>query len=449
MRRTVELDERELGKEIQDRRTQMHALQHDQRALLKKAESERRDLSRSEVTKFDGLEETMDRLADELRELLERRERAIEDRPQRQIAHTDGGANFRDQSSSVILGREQRMADYFGARSDPDELEFGRRASLGRMVRGMAIGDWTDAEVERRALSTGTNAAGGFLTPEPLANFVIDRIRNEARVFEAGARTVPMASDQMSIPRLASGVTGAWRNENAAVAESDPVFERVTFTARTLAVMTRLSYELFQDLTPEGADVIESEIIKSLALELDRVALRGSGTAPEPRGVKNQTGVTTITNGANGTAGSWTMLVNAAAAVEAAGFNPNAAIASPRYAQSLALLTDSTGQPLQASPYIANMPILTSAQVPNTITTGTNTDTSELYVGDWPNLLVAFRPQVSISVQNRGGKDGMIGLKRDDSRYIDQMQIVLVAWLRADIQLLHPEAFAVSTGVRA
>ena len=88
------------------------------------------------------------------------------------------------------------------------------------------------------------------------------------------------------------GVTGAWRNENAAVAESDAVFERVTLTARTLAVLTRLSYELFQDLTPAGAEIIEQELIKSLAVELDRVALRGTGTAPEPRGVLNQTGVT-------------------------------------------------------------------------------------------------------------------------------------------------------------
>ena len=138
-------------------------------------------------------------------------------------------------------------------------------------------------------------------------------------------------------------MTGAWRNENAAVAESDAVFERVTLTARTLAVLTRLSYELFQDLTPAGAEIIERELIKSLAVELDRVALRGTGTAPEPRGVLNQTGVTTLTNGAAGTAFGWAQVVNLVAAVQAAGFDPTAIIANPRAVKSAALLADTTG----------------------------------------------------------------------------------------------------------
>ena len=185
----------------------------------------------------------------------------------------------------------------------------------------MVTGDWRGAEVERRALSEGTNAAGGFLIPAPLATSVIDRVRNEARVIEAGAQTVAMDENTLGLPRLATGVTGAWRNENAAVAESDAVFEPVTLTARTLAVLTRLSYELFQDLTPVGAEIIEQELIKSLAVELDRVALRGRGTAPEPRGVLNQTGVTVLTNGVAGTAFGWAQVVNLLAAAQANGFD--------------------------------------------------------------------------------------------------------------------------------
>ena len=62
--------------------------------------------------------------------------------------------------------------------------------------------------------------------------------------------------------------------------------------------------------------------------------------------------------------------------------------------------------------------------------------------------MIGFRPQVQIAVQGRGGPEGMIGVKASQERYIDTMQVGLLAFLRADIQLLHGEAFAVSTGIR-
>ena len=48
---------------------------------------------------------------------------------------------------------------------------------------------------------------------------------------------------------------------------------------------------------PQGA--VARSFAGQLAVELDR-PLRGSGTAPEPRGILNQTGVTLTSHGANG-----------------------------------------------------------------------------------------------------------------------------------------------------
>lgn len=42
----------------------------------------------------------------------------------------------------------------------------------------------------------------------------------------------------------------------------------------------------------------------------------------------------------------------------------------------------------------------------------------------------------------------MIGVKSSQERYIENMQVALLAFLRADIQLAHPEGFVVTTGVR-
>jgi hypothetical protein len=84
-------------------------------------------------------------------------------------------------------------------------------------------------------------------------------------------------------------------------------FDRVTFTARTLVRLITLSAELFEDA--------------------DRVALLGSGTPPEPRGVLNHCGVTLTSHGANGAnITNYDWYLDAIGAVLAANFEPNAHI---------------------------------------------------------------------------------------------------------------------------
>ena len=338
----------------------------------------------------------------------------------------------------MALAPEQRMADWAQARPSRDGFtpDDAKEFSLGRAIRGACTGDWRGADLERRALAEGTGAAGGFLTPELLSGQFIDRVRNQARVLQAGATTVPLDSDTQSVPRLATGVTGAWRNENTAVIQQDAVFERVTFAPKTLAVETLLSFELAEDMIPEAAAGIDNELAQALALELDRVALRGTGTAPEPRGIRNQTGVgITAFGGANGAAATnYDLLVDLVAGVQAANLQPNAVIYASRAGQTFSKMKDTTNQPMARPPVLNDITEYTSNQVPITLTTGTSTDTSEVYVGKWDELLIGVRPQ--------------IGVRFVRESKADTLQWAITAYLRADIQLRHPAAFQVATGVR-
>ena len=142
--------------------------------------------------------------------------------------------------------------------------------------------------------------------PAPLSARVIDLARNATRVFQAGAITVPMTSQTLALARLTSEGSPAWKTEGANITAADLAFDRVTFTARTLVRRVDLSVELFEDADPSSEDIIARSFAGQMAVELDRVALLGSGTAPEPRGVLNQTGVTLTAHGAAGTAISTT-----------------------------------------------------------------------------------------------------------------------------------------------
>jgi HK97 family phage major capsid protein len=109
---------------------------------------------------------------------------------------------------------------------------------------------------------------------------------------------------------------------------------------------------------------------------------------------------------------------------------------APRTDQSLAKLRDTTNQYIQPPRYLDNIPRLLTKQVPINLTVGTSTDCSEVYSGQWDNLLIGMRTQLQISVL-------------DQVAMLSAGQVALVAWLRADIQLAQPAAFAVDQGVRS
>ena len=410
------------------------------REILLKAEAESRDLTREERTSFDALDTEIGDV-----------DRAMAaaghgDDPGQiragELAGVASGAPAARREGGFVLGREERMSDWQqrrGVRGGGGDFAADEASgfSLGRLVQRMAGHSIGGDDLEQRALAAGADATGGVLVPEALASFVIDRIRPQTRVLEAGAQVVPMDSDELSIPRLASGVQGGWRSENALVAVADMAFERVKLTAKTLAVLVKLPMEMWEDVRPEGARAIENELTQALATELDRVALRGSGVAPEPRGVRNQAGVEIQSLGVNGlVVANFDPLVKACGGVMRDSFTPNAAIYSPRMWEVLSMLKDASYQPLRRPNLPDGFKELVSAQVPDNIVVGTSPDTTDLYIGAWGNLLIGVRPTIGVRI------------KALDQTFAGNMQIGLLAWLRADIAVAHPEAFAVVTGAR-
>jgi HK97 family phage major capsid protein len=393
--------------------------------ILTRAAAEQRDL-------------TAEELADHTARAVEARE--LDDRIEQLLA--DQVAELRAVSTRTagtpvprepVLTREQSVYDWLQHRGAFDQQ--AEPLSFDRYLRGLATAQWDGAEHER-ALAEATVGAGGALVPAPLSARVIDLARNRTVVFRAGAQTVPMTSQTLALARLTSEGTPAWKSENATITAADMVFDRVTFTARTLVRLITLSVELFEDADPSSEDVIANAFAGQMAVELDRVALLGTGTPPEPRGVLNQSGVTLTAHGANGTAiTNYDWWLDAIGAVRAAGFEPNAHIQAPRSSTSLSKLKEATTNAYLAPP-AGLLPMLTTKSIPITLTTGTSTDTSYVFTADWSNLLVGIRTDFRLRFLGE--------------RYLaDNLQYAFLAYLRADVQVAQPTAFVVDSGVRA
>jgi HK97 family phage major capsid protein len=408
--------------QLREQRTAARAAQD---VILTRAVEEQRDLS-------------PDELAEHGRQVVAEREAAdqLEAERDRQLAELRAAATRRPGPAAPrepVLTSEQSVVDWCQARGMFEPTD--EPLSFDRYLRGMATGRWDDAPHER-ALAEATTGAGGALVPSPLSARVIDLARNRTVVFRAGAQTVPMTSQTLALARLTSEGTPAWKSENATITAADMVFDRVTFTARTLVRTILLSVELFEDADPSSEDVIARSFAGQMAVELDRVALLGTGSAPEPRGVLNQSGITSTAHGANGTAiTNYDWWLDAIGAVRAAGFEPNAHIQAPRSSTSLSKLKEATTNAYLAPPS-GLLPMLTTKSVPITVTTGTSTDTSYVFTADWSQLLVGIRTDFNLRFLGE--------------RYLaDNLQYAFLAYLRADVQVAQPTAFVVDSGVRA
>jgi HK97 family phage major capsid protein len=132
----------------------------------------------------------------------------------------------------------------------------------------------------------------------------------------------------------------------------------------------------------------------------------------------------------------WEFLVDSIGAVRNLNYEPGAQIMAPRTTQSLAKLRDTTNQYIAPPTYLDGISRLTTKQVPVNLTVGSSSDCSEVYTGQWDQLMLGVRTDFQLLFLRE--------------RYIaDTLSYAFLAYLRADVQVAQPAAFAVDTGVRS
>lgn len=396
-------------------------------AITAKVAAAGRSALASEQREFDGLEV-------ELKSLTEVAERHSVDYSQ--VIETWPGHRFESDSGEYRAGqpltRGQSVEGYARARGLVREDE--GHLSFGKYVRGIATGSWENADAERRAMAEGTTAAGGFLVPTLLSASIIDMVRNRTRVLQAGATLVPMENRTLDVPKWASDPAAAWHSENAVITASDPTLGRVQLVAQALASNVEVSVELLED-APDVGDRLLEAFASVFALKLDLAALYGTGTAPEPLGIKTNTAVTKTSLGANGLApANYDFLVDSAGRLADANEEPTGVIYADRTARTLAKMKASDSQPLLAPEYLQGIPRYATNQVSTTLTVGTSADTSDAFLADWRQLLVGVRTQLQIKVLSE--------------RYAENGQIGFIGWWRGDVAVARSKAFDVTTGIR-
>ncbi|WP_345453045.1 phage major capsid protein [Arthrobacter gyeryongensis] len=403
-------------------------------AILEKAEAENRDVTEAEASEFERIGESLESVSRQ----LDRSAQFNEDFRKAALATESRG---RSEAPVKFVNRATgapalRSGQPFGEH----ELVRAER-ERGQLAEDAAMATYGGvAEFVRSLSTTGASA----VVPTVWASQIIDIARANAAVMKAGATILPMDANTVQVGRLTGDATAAFRAEGSAITASDPTFDNVTLTAKSLNALVIGSMEWFDD-APNADGLVINSIGKAIGLAIDKVALYGgitSGagsinlpTPPNPRGVLaalNAVRPANVIGGSatNGTAvASYNELIDLDYTVENLNEVPTGLILPSRLAQKYAKLQDTTNQPMRRPDDLSDLPFYVSNQVASGMTQGTSTTAADAFVGDWTELLIGQRLGLRIQVLTE--------------RYAEFGQIGIVATWRGDVQPARTSAFAV------
>lgn len=152
------------------------------------------------------------------------------------------------------------------------------------------------SDTEKKALTVGTNANGGFLAPVEFGNELIKLLREMSPIRQY-AKVINISAPQIIYPRRLTGTAATWVSEIGSRTESGMTFEQVTLTPFELATYTDVSNQLIAD----NAYNLEGELLADYAETFAKTEglafVKGTGTG-QPKGIMAAAGITEVKTGA-------------------------------------------------------------------------------------------------------------------------------------------------------
>lgn len=165
--------------------------------------------------------------------------------------------------------------------------------SLTRLFKALKTGDWSHAQVEK-GLTGQIDEFGGYTVPDVISDQIIELLREEVIVEQAGVRTIPMTSMTLGIPVLTSGTSAKWEGlQDAALTTSDtPEFGLRSLIAKKITSLLPVPNDFINDSSLNVESFLMTEMSRELGQEIDKAWLVGDGTT-EPIGISNFEGIGT------------------------------------------------------------------------------------------------------------------------------------------------------------
>lgn len=267
---------------------------------------------------------------------------------------------------------------------------------------------------------------------------LVEELRPHARIFELGALDMTAQPGALKFPRLDSGGTPVWIDENAGVEnpDSEPTLGSIASQPKTLLISFSITRQLIrQSGVPYVDELTRGALARAIWAAVEEKAIAGDGTNNTPTGLLNTAGIGSVAIGTNGGAPAWEHLLDLeqAIAVTDADVSPLAYLTTPGVRRRLKVTPriSAGGDSLCWDADRVNGAVgAVTRHVPSTLTKGTSVGNchaiiagafSQLIIVRWGNIEILVDPY-------RQKKRGMIDF---------------TAFLQCAVVVRHPQSFAV------
>lgn len=128
-----------------------------------------------------------------------------------------------------------------------------------------------------KALTEGTDSAGGILVPTELHRSLMALIEGESKILGYMSR-FRMTTDKKTVPTADSKMSVSWHQEGDAITASDPSFGSAVLNTHRLDAYTKVSNELLMDDSIGIAGILAAQFAEQSAQHIDSTIFNGDGS---------------------------------------------------------------------------------------------------------------------------------------------------------------------------
>jgi len=304
--------------------------------------------------------------------------------------------------------------------SVPGSDEQKEKFSWMKAFYGIYSGDWSAAGFEkevfdavRQKATMTTQGTGQYIIPIEISREVITMLEARSVLDKVGVtKMTNLNVGTLSIPKQTGGATAYWVGEDADITPSELTFGMVDITPKQVAAMVISTDRLLRLSNPSIEQMIKQDVALRLALKKDLAGLRGTGTSTQPRGIANTPGINTVSIGPSGGPADFDTLIDMQGKLEDANalFGNLFYIWPPKIRRALMKLKvkqysgDTAGEyilqpvtPAMLQQWIG-YPYESTTQIPTNLTKGSGTNLTEIYFGNFADLISADWGSMQIMV---------------------------------------------------
>jgi HK97 family phage major capsid protein len=324
------------------------------KAITDLAEEEaREDLLPEEDAEFRELTAQVKAKDDELRQLDERIGELSEE-AERSRTVTEGALAVKRAAARVESVNEARTYERGNGRSylqDLARMQLNMDADGQARDRLMRHAQEVASEREYRDLNRTDGNGGYFVPPLWLMGQFIELARSgRAYANVVNNQPLPPGTDSINIPKVATGTATAVQTaDNGAVQETDLTDTFINAPVRTIAGQQDVAIQLLDQSPVSFDEVIFRDLVADYATKVDLQVISGSGTSGQVTGVRNTSGITTITytDATPTVAKLYSKIADAVQRVHTLRYmSPTVIVMHPRRWAYLMAASDSNGRPL-------------------------------------------------------------------------------------------------------